>query len=985
MFVRRLAVALASLGILAGCSGGGGVQTGLRVEILATPESGAYPLEVSLKANVDGQPAPDEAEYEWDLGDGASSTDANPIHVFTDIGSYTVKVKIKAKGKKGAASHDIEVLEVGPGTDIAVESVEAAPSQVNPGSPVNVKVTLRNRGTVGTDTAFINRVFITTTETEDEFDPLLEQQAGTINMSGGIAGDTSIDKELNITLDEQDFAANQYWIWVVSDATDNVDEVNESNNIARSTTKLTITDSTLPVNITVTEPTLSGTTFTPGAPVTVNTTLSNTGTAEAGAFTVKVFLSPDPTIDANDTAVYTHSVSSMAGGATDPLALMVDVPAMIANRPWYLGVIADPGGELAETDETDNAADYSAGLVTTTGSSGCTEDANEPNDSEAEATVLVPGSMPNFTVCGATADWFKIDLGAGDRLSSSIAFQNVNGNLDLAVFRMGDSTPLATSTTSGNSESVNSGYATSAGTYLVRVTLSGAGGNTYDLTSAIEDNGGAGIDLVPTALTFGTGNGPFAQGVAHQTSLTLYNFGAMNTTTSFNVALWLSVDQTVDGGDTALGSSSIASLAAGTSTNDARSVTIPAGVADGYYYVIAVADTGNSNTETVESNNVFTKLIPVADGCLDDTFEPNETIALATPIDNGTFPMLQICTPLEANGDIYAVTTGAGGTIQASIVIDGTGSGTSDLDMRLVGSNGSAPSGCTDCSAASSSPNEDVSFTSTTGGTYYVKVFGYFSNSAAPYTLTISGSTGSIADFTPNGVVAGPTAVLAGDDVQVDGKIKNNSTQMTPDFEWSIRLSTDATIDGGDMTMATVAETALAANENRVISKKVTLPESLAGGNYWLGVVADPAGMVTEGSESNNIAVAGPVAVTALCNDDGYEENDTPGSAAAIAIGGTISSLYVCPNDADFFSVTPASAGTLTIHADFVHSANGDIDMRLYQGTALLLSSTSVNDDEDISYAVQGGVTYRIKVYGFSTTTNPFNGNSYTLTTTLSP
>ena len=98
-----------------------------------------------------------------------------------------------------------------------------------------------------------------------------------------------------------------------------------------------------------------------------------------------------------------------------------------------------------------------------------------------------------------------------------------------------------------------------------------------------------------------------------------------------------------------------------------------------------------------------------------------------------------------------------------------------------------------------------------------------------------------------------------------------------------------------------------------------------------------------------------------------------------IAIGGTIPSLVICSGDKDNFSVTPAASGTLAIHADFSH-AMGDVDMRFYQGTTNLMSSSSVNDDEDISLAVTAGTTYRIYVYGF-------NGaaNTYTLSTTLTP
>lgn len=43
----------------------------------------------------------DAHHYEWDFGDGGTSTDANPTHVYNTAGSYTVKLKtMSMNGKK---------------------------------------------------------------------------------------------------------------------------------------------------------------------------------------------------------------------------------------------------------------------------------------------------------------------------------------------------------------------------------------------------------------------------------------------------------------------------------------------------------------------------------------------------------------------------------------------------------------------------------------------------------------------------------------------------------------------------------------------------------------------------------------------------------------------------------------------------------------------------------------------------------------------
>ncbi len=974
---RSFGVRLALLGLvsgLAGCSGAGGVKSALNVEILATPEAGAFPLLVTLKANVDGEPASEDATYEWDLGDQTTSDESMPAHTYPEIGTYTVKLTLTQDGRTGYAEKEIDVSETGPGTDLAVEAIEVTPLSVNPSSPVTVKVTMRNRGDTAYDHNFISRIFLTT---EEELEPGATPN-GSINTSG-IGGSESLDKTATITIPSS-FALADYWVFVVLDAAEAIDETDENNNVGRSVQQLSVTSSSLPIDLVASAPTAPAT-LTAGATASVQTTLTNLGTADAGPFTVKVMLSADPTITADDFVLHTASIAGLDGLTNEPMTFQPTVPATVVNRPWYLGVLVDTGSAVAETDETNNLA-AASGLFTTTGGSGCTEDANEPNEIETQAMVLGTGSIGSLTLCGATTDWWKFVLGAGDRLTSKIDFVHLNGNLEYAIFREGVSTPIQTSATTNNVEQVSSGIALTAGNYLLRVTMGGSGsGNGYTVTNTLEDNGGPGIDLMPTAIQIGSGSGPIPQNVPTQTGVTIYNFGA-TAATSFDVQLYLSTDPTYGTGDTMLDTFNVASLAAGASVTVTRTVTIPASTASGYYYLIAHSDSANVQLEDHESNNDFALKIGIGTGCLDDAFEPNETIADATPIDNGTFQDLAICQGGSSYGDVYAITTGPGGTI--TVKIEFVHSSTGDLDMVLQTSSGSTPSPCSSpnqCGSYSTTSVEEVKYTSTTGGTYYVKVYGY-SSSTNTYTMTVSGSTGGMPDYAPSTVAASPTSVDAGEDVQVTAKIKNNSTQATPAFDWTLRLSTDTTIDSGDLLLATVSETALGAGENRSVSKKVTIPVDQAGGQYYVGLTADPANAVEEGSELNNIATtATKITVTALCDEDGYEENDTFAGSAPLAVGGTVNGLRVCTGDADWFAFTPSSNGSLTITATFTH-ANGDLDMRLYQAStvAYIAASTSIDDNEQITVNVTAGTTYRLKVYGFQGATN-----AYSLGSTLTP
>jgi len=60
--------------------------------------------------------------YSWDFGDGETSTDKDPIHTYTDGGTYTVK--LTASGNGGSAEREENVTVVKPGGSNLIENGE---------------------------------------------------------------------------------------------------------------------------------------------------------------------------------------------------------------------------------------------------------------------------------------------------------------------------------------------------------------------------------------------------------------------------------------------------------------------------------------------------------------------------------------------------------------------------------------------------------------------------------------------------------------------------------------------------------------------------------------------------------------------------------------------------------------------------------------------------------------------------------------------
>jgi hypothetical protein len=114
--------------------------------------------------------------------------------------------------------------------------------------------------------------------------------------------------------------------------------------------------------------------------------------------------------------------------------------------------------------------------------------------------------------------------------------------------------------------------------------------------------------------------------------------------------------------------------------------------------------------------------------------------------------------------------------------------------------------------------------------------------------------------------------------------------------------------------------------------------------------------------------------------DDGFEENDTFGTAASVALPFSNTTLVEC-SDEDWFSFFLNAKTTVHINAFFT-DADGDIDISLYNpSNSSVASSTSTDDDEEIEYTTPAPGVYRLRVRTFSPPLF-YKGNDYDLTIT---
>jgi PKD repeat protein len=85
-------------------------SAGVLVDFTATPAAGAIPLQVQFEDRSSGLPT----EWEWDFGDGGTSTLENPVHTYTTPGTYTVTLIARNPNTEGTKTEVDFVQVAGP-------------------------------------------------------------------------------------------------------------------------------------------------------------------------------------------------------------------------------------------------------------------------------------------------------------------------------------------------------------------------------------------------------------------------------------------------------------------------------------------------------------------------------------------------------------------------------------------------------------------------------------------------------------------------------------------------------------------------------------------------------------------------------------------------------------------------------------------------------------------------------------------------------
>jgi len=122
----------------------------LTADFSAWPRTGMPPLRVQFSDETTGGAKP--YSYEWDFGDGATSTAKNPTHIYTGVGAYTVTLTVTDDvddTDPETKYHYIVVVAEEPAVgqpSWSVSNLHISPGQAQPNQQVDISVNIANVG-----------------------------------------------------------------------------------------------------------------------------------------------------------------------------------------------------------------------------------------------------------------------------------------------------------------------------------------------------------------------------------------------------------------------------------------------------------------------------------------------------------------------------------------------------------------------------------------------------------------------------------------------------------------------------------------------------------------------------------------------------------------------------------------------------------------------------------------------------------------------
>jgi subtilase family serine protease len=722
----------------------------------------------------------------------------------TAAGSYFLFARADADGGVAETSegNNLALASVLIGPDLVVSSV-TGPSAAAAGASVTLNDTTRNSG-AGSAAASSTFFYLSSNPTLDASDVALGSRAVPALASG-----VNSSAATAVTLPPAT-APGTYYLIAKADGAAAVAETFESNNTAYATI---VIGSDLVV-ASLTAPPLAGA----GASISVTDTTRNQGGAPAAASATRLYLSTNTLLDAADTLLGSRAVPALAAGANSSGSTSVTIPPGTAVGGYYVLAQADGDGAVAETIETNNL-NFVAVVV---GPDLVVQSLTGPAGAGSGTSITVNDTTRNQGGGAASASSTRFYLSSNaalDALDTLLGARAVPG--------------LAAAGSSAASTTLAIPASIASGSYylLAQADADGAVAETSEANNVAAASILIGPDLLISAVS-----APPTAGAGVTIGVTETTRNAGGAAGASVTRIHFSTNSVLDASDTLLGSRAVPALAAGATSTATTSVTIPAGVAPGSYYLIAQADGEGALVETIEANNL--NFVTVLVG-------PDLIVQSVTgPVASGPGLTINVNDTTRNQGGGSAAASATRFFLSANTLLDASDLllGARTLAELAPASNSAGTTTLT--IPAGAAPGAYYLIAQADGGLAVAET--QEANNTALVAIAIG----------PDLIVpwmTAPSSIGAGATISIGDTTRNTGGADAPATTTRIYLSTNGAVDASDVLLGSRSVPALAPGTSSSGTTSVTVPAGTAPGLYFVIVKADADGLLAEAQEINNL------------------------------------------------------------------------------------------------------------------------------------
>lgn len=846
--------------------------------------------------------------------------------------------------------------------DIEASSVSTSSSSAVMGETITVQYRIDNIGTDYTG-SFYWKLYLSTDSSITTSDTFVDE----FSVSSISPGSYRSGYEYSVSI-PTGMNSGYHYLGMIADNRGTVNELDETNNIVSSSSRIDIEE---PADLVPDNP--SGpTTGQAGQQVSISWRIDNAGDDSAGWFYWEMYLSTDSTITTSDMKLgSTQQASMISGGSYRSGTFSPTLPSNLAQGTYYFGIIVDTSSRVTEGDETNNIEVGNSIYITVPDydleATSISVDSNYRQVCEG-SDIYLTLSVTNLGSDNAGAHYYEALVSTGN--SASAIYTGISLGFASGTANVPSYTHTSIMATLPSSVTPGTYYVGLYVDYGDYISETDENNNIVPTSSAQLTVIDCGPDLEPSSVSGPTSG---VRGGTAQVTVQISNLGVEDTT-NVDYSIYLSRDASISGtgNDVLIGSDVSGTISQGSTWSGGVNLAIPSNLGDGCWYWGIIVDPNNSIVEMDESNNAMPSsgqfCLQEADIVIDSIGHSENAVS-----GQSTTVYINLSNTGGSDAPSFAVSVllsldaqaGTDDTQVDSFRVDPLNSGASTELVRVI-----------------NIPGQHV------GDFHWVVIVDTSSevteddesnNAASSPSFTI---TAPALDLLASWVES-PVSAEPGQTVSI-GWSAENLGQQALGFDVEIWLSEDRELGSGDIRLSQSRVPSLSSGSTIVDSQVVSLVGEVDG-VWWVVLVIDSSEEHYEDDESNNIRLSNstltvdsnsppPTGDTLPGCDDPQTDGDFESDAASTRssahhLGGnanlTLDGCLIGLDVVDWYAVVIDSGNqtSIALSAEGAHlevavlNGSGTLGQGFVDDEVRWVTISALNDDFDGT-----GLLYHIRV-----------------------